>query len=510
MNLINIRNIEIEYFRNFFTQFGTQCALMIGLIAGSISQAPGLPNPSHSPYFFLVMYWVGSAGTVATAVHVLVCTVFISVFGQGLAIRGPLGSMITAIEGMIVEQRQVLFFYVVTVIFFAFQSVGLYWVMMDSISAIVSTVLTCIAAVFWYRHSLRIYNRFYWDKEHADWDDQYRSPDEVLEELYPHLDPDQRLAQAEEDQRKGTGGAARKTVLDKLLHTKTRPAFMDINTEGFGFGEKKKKGGKGEEEAGDHFEELPGGVGGGADLEQCGYMSLRVTSSAGLFGSRKHETWERRYFVVKGTLIFFYKDQPDYQAHPAKPINQRPIDLEGYTLIAGAMQAPYLISLVPADPDDVRKAWKFSCDTLGEFERWVGILTEALRRCRSEASRSEMIAAEGSDEVERLSAIGGGSAFGDAHYDYDDDDADDNIYAYAPSVSSAGAGAGAGAGAAGGEGGGGGKGEGSGKHGRSSGRGGMFGLGRGSGGAIGRSGRGGGHDGYTLYEEDEEEDTSYV
>lgn len=194
IHLVNIRNFEIEYFSNFFTQFGTQCALMIGFITGSLSQAPALQNPAGAPYPWVVMYWVGSAGTVAFATHVLVCTVFIAVFGQGLAIRGPLGSMIKAIDGMIVEQLQVLVFYIITVIFFAFQAIGMYWVMMDAVSAIVSTVITFLAMILWYHHALRIYNRFYWEKSDSNWDnDAERAPDEVLDELYPELDAKERL-----------------------------------------------------------------------------------------------------------------------------------------------------------------------------------------------------------------------------------------------------------------------------------------------------------------------------
>lgn len=33
--------------------------------------------------------------------HVLICTVFISVYGQGFALRGPLGSMAKAVDGMV-------------------------------------------------------------------------------------------------------------------------------------------------------------------------------------------------------------------------------------------------------------------------------------------------------------------------------------------------------------------------------------------------------------------------
>jgi len=113
------------------------------------------------------------------------------------------------------------------------------------------------------------------------------------------------------------------------------------------------------------------------------------------------EAWQIRYFVLTDALIYYYSDQQAYQKDPYKPINHRPIDLEGYTMIAGTLEPPYAISLIPLDPEDIRKAWKFRCDTLSEFHRWVGILSLALQRCNQ---------GEGEDEGEGdLLHIPGGS-----------------------------------------------------------------------------------------------------
>jgi len=38
MNLVAIRQAEVAYFTTFFSDFGTQAALMIGFVCGSISQ----------------------------------------------------------------------------------------------------------------------------------------------------------------------------------------------------------------------------------------------------------------------------------------------------------------------------------------------------------------------------------------------------------------------------------------------------------------------------------------
>ena len=124
MTLVSIRAAEIEYFSQFFSSFGTQSALVLGFISGSVSQVPGVQNPSGCHTAWIWLYWITSAITTACSVQVLVCTIFISVFGQGLALRGPLGSMVRAVEGMIVEQEQVVFFFCLSIFSFGFQCIG--------------------------------------------------------------------------------------------------------------------------------------------------------------------------------------------------------------------------------------------------------------------------------------------------------------------------------------------------------------------------------------------------
>jgi hypothetical protein len=90
--------------------------------------------------------------------------------------------------------------------------------------------------------------------------------------------------------------------------------------------------------------------------------------------------WERRYFLLRGSHIFYYKDKRAYELDPSKPMNSRPIELEGYSLVAGAVkEPPYLITLIPTDAEDIRKSWKFRCDTLHEFNEWIEKFSHALQ-----------------------------------------------------------------------------------------------------------------------------------
>lgn len=78
------------------------------------------------------------------------------------------GSMIQAVNGMVIEQKQVVNGFIMMMIMFALQMIGLYWIMMDSISAIINTIITLLGMYVWYSYCLRIYNRFYWDQSTGD------------------------------------------------------------------------------------------------------------------------------------------------------------------------------------------------------------------------------------------------------------------------------------------------------------------------------------------------------
>ena len=52
----------------------------------------------------------------------------------------------------------------------------------------------------------------------------------------------------------------------------------------------------------------------------------------------------------------------------------RCIDLRTYTVAGLSEEHPYLITIVPVDPEDIRDAWEFRCDTVQEMIEWANIL----------------------------------------------------------------------------------------------------------------------------------------
>jgi hypothetical protein len=92
----------------------------------------------------------------------------------------------------------------------------------------------------------------------------------------------------------------------------------------------------------------------------------------------------RRYFVLQGKYLYYYKTKEDYHAK-AKAIKNRPIDLSTYGVEASSgANPPYIFRLRPVSHDDERRTWDFRCDTDEEFEQWVSALEVFCPRLGSE------------------------------------------------------------------------------------------------------------------------------
>jgi hypothetical protein len=381
MNLVQIRTFELNYFTTFFSNFGTQSALMIGFIAGSVSQVPGFDNPTGAPYFWAVEYWVTSALTVGTAIACLISAFFLIVFGQGLAIRGPEGSMIKTIEGMIQEQHYIVILFSLTLFFFALQCMGMYYLMFDSTSAMVTTIITGIAIIIGYREAVRLYNRFSWGRVSTFFDE--KNEEDELNDLDPSLVTDLMTR----DRR-----SVKKSIQD---FSSKRKSTVKVEGSVNNNDKRGRKGGDGDDELSSQSASDVDSVYSASsnhDIKLVGkssmyaaYLSMKDRGKLG------RERWKRRYFLLRGTHLFYYRDRRNFELNPAKPINKRAIDLEGYTLVAGSSKAPYPIRLLPTEAEDIRKVWKFRCDTESEFHNWVQLLTLALKLANPAKAQNDLV-----------------------------------------------------------------------------------------------------------------------
>ena len=87
-----------------------------------------------------------------------------------MALRGPPGSMNTAVDGMKKEQITILYFYLATLASFAISMVASFFIVLTKNSAIISSIFFCLLTTTWYYYPLRIYNRFRFDPVDTDFE----------------------------------------------------------------------------------------------------------------------------------------------------------------------------------------------------------------------------------------------------------------------------------------------------------------------------------------------------
>eukprot|EP01035_Chromulina_nebulosa_P021466 gene21466-27804_t len=120
INIIQLRKQEVDYFISFFTNFGTQSAVVTSIVFGNIQIAQ--TTDCHIGWLYL--YWIGTTLSIIFSVKSFLAALYISVYGDSLALRGPIGSMVKAVDGMAEGQKSVVSNFLLSIIFLTFSSFG--------------------------------------------------------------------------------------------------------------------------------------------------------------------------------------------------------------------------------------------------------------------------------------------------------------------------------------------------------------------------------------------------
>lgn len=384
--LVNLRQQEIDYFITFFSSFGTQCFALTTILAGSVSQTPSFDCASGCNSLWQFIYNVAAAVSMAFTALCLLNSVFTAIYGQGLAIRGQAGSMVNAMEGMIYEQTRVVQMFVVGVIFFQIQAIGMFFIVMNWDVAVVCGVVMALASYYTYYCTLRIYNRFKWDFEKSGWNFDEQKDEDKVKRTLSHLifNPFEDYMKKNEYllNQKNTiqQQSKRKGILKSSKGNNNHNNNNHDTDETKTIGDDKKTVAFDEisQHSATPYIQM-------TDMQPKiqnnlikGYLNLFVDAPASSAPSyfpihliKSGPSWKKYYFVLKRSYLFYYPDEKSYETDPAKTINARPIDLEGYKIVLGQINSTFEFSLIPIDSTDIRKPWKFQCESLKVYKYWV-------------------------------------------------------------------------------------------------------------------------------------------
>lgn len=154
---IQLSQKELQLFSDNFNAIGTQAALLAGFAVTSLAEF-AVPPDAH--VLFESCFYLLSVTTIAASLLCVCNTTFISVFGPAMALRGPDGSMVKAIDGMIIERKQAFVQFGVAIIAFLLCAVSMACLVMPMKVAIIASggLLTTIYIII--TTGNRIYKRF--------------------------------------------------------------------------------------------------------------------------------------------------------------------------------------------------------------------------------------------------------------------------------------------------------------------------------------------------------------
>eukprot|EP00601_Ochromonadales_sp_CCMP2298_P036055 CAMPEP_0173359732 /NCGR_PEP_ID=MMETSP1144-20121109/20204_1 /TAXON_ID=483371 /ORGANISM="non described non described, Strain CCMP2298" /LENGTH=432 /DNA_ID=CAMNT_0014309025 /DNA_START=95 /DNA_END=1389 /DNA_ORIENTATION=- len=413
--VLDIRQLEIDFFNNLLTAIGTKAALIGGFTYGILTQnIIDYSNKYINYYKFL--YYVLAAVTISSALHVVLCCMFVQVFGPGLALNGPLGSMTRASEGMSFELTQIILVFSLMACSFVVSTAWLFWCVMTFYQALASNIAFFIAARYWYFYCERIYLRFYWSRSTDEaWNLQRESGisvDANPADNRQQTDNIQTYIQPPRSLYKFIASSFRAP----LPRPSTRHSRDSDSRSSMQSGPPRELGAAEQAAAfALRIDVLP--------LAQTG-TSTRGVAMEGYFTTLVSNRWERRYFVLtSGGDIVIYRTRQGYRHAPKEPAYTRPLHLLDFLVVvrnrdlqmrldaaseesqsntsAGTATSGkvelvpnrFQLDLVPREMEDSgggnsgssgssgssgkkRDTWKLRCDTEEELEVWVYAIGE--------------------------------------------------------------------------------------------------------------------------------------
>eukprot|EP01033_Poteriospumella_lacustris_P001566 gene1565-1135_t len=331
--LLGIRQAEINYYVSLNSAFGTQAALIGGFTYGIFTQEMFDVTQAYAS-IFRDIYWIASSATIAAAVHVILSTMLLQTLGPGLALHGPVGSMVRACEGMREEQKMVTFAFAMMMVLFSLSTLMLFWAVMTIQAAAGSTFVWVLAVRFYYFYCERIYLRFYWKQEedylHRDDDDkdpseQYSDGPKVFtggsRENPMHARPQSMaMTSGNSSQSRSEDGVAmtekssgRRTSLIPSMRlpfsrqSAAQAAPKPSDTEITDLSTLNSLTSK--------------------DILMQGYILMKRPSR----NSKVRKSWKRCYFILNGLgHFFYYRNRQEYREKPEAPKRKRPLSLSEF------------------------------------------------------------------------------------------------------------------------------------------------------------------------------------
>jgi heme/copper-type cytochrome/quinol oxidase subunit 4 len=345
-------------------------------------------------------------------------TLLLQVYGPGLALHGPSGSMARAAEVMLDEQRQVMIGFILMMVFFALSTVLCFWTAMDLYSASICTAVFIFAVRQWLYYWRRVYFKLFWDRSRAKRmfeDVKHSNSDEPFVHMNFNVPPNNSAASAAGEDSEPSEVSERPSLLDQtrksLANMMTRPSLINprpsiVST---------TNGASGNADINNPMYNASSLPGSSKSIIMEGYLTKKTVANrrslvAGA-NSLPPSAWERRYCAINGRKqLIAYKSRQEFRANEPSSLKERPLELEDYWIYfdtnipmedlddtrsvvsstttsskvaTGTTSTPremFRMTLISKDADVSRK-FIYRCDTEEELEMWFDAVEKLLPQC---------------------------------------------------------------------------------------------------------------------------------
>lgn len=347
-NALELRQKELDFNVERLTNLATQSSVIAGFAFESMVE---MEIPENTHWLLSSVYFCFGAAAMSLALYVLCICSFLCVFGHRLALQGPQGSLERAVHGLRGQRQHIFSMAGVSLMFLVGASITMAWIKMGAAGPIVTFIFIAFSAAIGYK----------------------------LQDLFVAFDipADMIVTGATRVANSSSDGA----VVDlSLIPTKDNRSYKRLKDEETTRETQQTFNGGGDEE-----HQLAQSRSRGVHHE--GYLFKKTDPG---FFAALDARWRRRYFVLNGTELFYFKEWEDYGAAGFEMAMNKssPICIERHFASAISdlqtlkLDGENRFDLVPVD-DPLGRSLQLQAGTREEMYEWLAALNEGRSSCRS-------------------------------------------------------------------------------------------------------------------------------
>jgi len=372
-NALELRQKELDFNVERFTNLATQASVIAGFSFESLVE---LEVPEETNWILSSTYFVFGSSAMALSLYCLVISSFACVFGHRLALQGPHGSLERAVQIMVAHRVHIFAVGGASLACLVVAAMLMAWIKMGAAAGVVSLIFVA----FFFSVTMRMHRLLH----------LFQIPEMQLVTGAVQVNaPNMRGAAVDLARLNPGSRAPTKSVRPKERSAYTYQPLRDEeptrSVSSAGTLSTTTSGKRHHERADAHHEQ--------SSLHHEGHLFKK-----GEPGLMRKESTKRRYFVLKGTRLYYFKAWEDFGSGGFSAATNAavPIDMLHHepVVLPESPDGPNRFDLLPVD-DPLARKWELQAPTAEELKDWLAALrvARALAKTTQRSSSSGLTSA---------------------------------------------------------------------------------------------------------------------